>query len=213
MKKRVFIFLSILFLLTPTISSASSKQTEANTGLEGTITIGDEQITFTNSTKQGIQTITATGENSFDVIVYDQKKDEVFVNGNKIEQETIEGLRELAAPSGLITPQSEDPGGGSGGPYTLVGVTPGSINILGLTVGAIAGVLSAAILKGATSTSIAVIAGAVAGSVSDGSWTIDYKRYKYYYYSNGWKYYKYNCLFYNQGRYITNLVWTTSNNL
>ena len=218
MKKILFLFLAVL-LVVPSFAAANTGDSTVteSTGMNGTFNIEGEEYTFTDKTDGDIRTILIEGQSTIDELVYNESTDTLYINGEMLEKETIEGLRAFVSsslPGSSVTPYSTDPGTGGtgGGKWIYVSVANGTINVSGMTVPVLAGILTASILKDLKAGVAVSIAGSIIASITDDATSITYKRYKYRYEESGWKHFKYNTHFFYMGKYITQVTWTTARN-
>ncbi|MBU8733274.1 hypothetical protein KM915_25010 [Cytobacillus oceanisediminis] len=206
MKKALFLLLAIILLVTPSLTFASplensiAETSEEDTGLNGVYLVGDEYVEFTTTIENNIRTTIVDGETYYDVVVADENTGEIFLNGNKIEEDFFEPI----VNNGMIQPFATDPGGAAGGGYTYVKTTTGSFSITTASAGSIAAILTAGVLRGAKYAAVIGIAASIGGAFSSPSTTISWNKYHYKHYSLGKM--KWKVSFYRGSKYITTLT-------
>lgn len=175
--------LALLFSsITPGLASANSGANEPSIN----VAIANEiEVTTENNI---VYAKYFDGENAYEA-QFNPATNELYLNGELIPYETVRSFKELgeslsleesdSLDGNIITPFSADQGAGVGITWVYEYTDYGSINVAGMTVGAIATVLATIFSKGKTIPLLAGAATVIASSISSGSGTVWYKRVHY----------------------------------
>lgn len=187
--------LILLVIFTLNLPSANAEVSSNNKRFILTDSATKESFFVTINTDNGIKTVIVDDGNTTENIVYDTKKNEMFLNGEKLSDEIVNSLKKFAEienehtsinnhqsihlQNNNPTPLSVDQGAGFGTSWVYEFTDYGQINVSGLTKAALIGVLAAILTKNVIVGVLASIATAIFSSVSSERGSVYYKHIRY----------------------------------